>query len=898
MHKEWDPATMAEVQQALINDTQFKFKRAGNNLRQGICPNCGERECFVSLEKPYRVNCGRLNNCQWSETTRNLYPEIFENLSKRHPATPEDPNATADAYMTQLRGFDSSVIKGMYMQGNAKHPKKEEYYPAVKVIISQQCYWLRIINAEDVRRSGNKSKIIGDYRSNGWVPPGMEIKEGDEIWITEGIFKSMAFLHIKNDDGSPMKSIAALSSSNLPRDIIQANKNKAVVWILAADNDNAGIKAAVKFKNEIEDLGEICRIAFPQKGEDWDDVYRDGRLTESYIQDSYYRGFYTLADTQQLKAFFHYCKYKFSVSVFDHQYSLYRYEINDSKLSDLRNDGGFTYPDPDAGWNVDQETLDDLFAKFNSFCELKKICPCKPQFLYIERDIITQERTNTFYIEFANHTPSMLLSTDGTIYKSADNFSNGLLKYTGFAPFTGKNSDLAILHERWFRDRIKFVQGVPFVGYEPETKIYVYPDFAYHNGQHQKINDYGFFSFGRASIKCNLSGYHFKKANDFEPEWIKDFYQAFDLNGMVLLAWWLGTLFAEQIRAAQDSWPFLEYTGDPGAGKSTQLRFMWRCLGIEGYEGFDPNKTTLAGRSRQMTQGSNLPVVLLEADRHEGGRKNIKSFDFSELKNLFNGGILRTMGAKTTGSEVRELRFRGGILISQNAEVDGEPAILERIVHCHVTKAHFNDHNAAMANRLRDLSATDLGGFMHAALRNERKLLDGYLRDYETIYKAFQGRDQGQVNNWRIILNHAQIAAWVCQLKQLFGQHLTQAQIDAVIEHLWTRAISRQQRLSNDHPVLEQFWEAYEYLNMKTTSDANPELLDHSSDAKLIAINMPHFQEVAGSHRINVAATTELIPLFKAGKRFQCVGLKTVRSRIFNKNIKCWVFRKEAETTG
>ena len=45
---------------------------------------------------------------------------------------------------------------------------------------------------------------------------------------------------------------------------------------------------------------------------------------------------------------------------------------------------------------------------------------------------------------------------------------------------------------------------------------------------------------------------------------------------LVALSFWFGSLFAEQIRMAQESYPFLELIGEPGAGKSTLLAFLWR----------------------------------------------------------------------------------------------------------------------------------------------------------------------------------------------------------------------------------------------------------------------------------------------------------------------------------
>ena len=887
MNGHYSDEVIEEIRRALLDDKAFDFRRSGDNLRQGVCPNCGERECFVDLKTPYRVSCGRLNNCQWSATARELYPEIFDNLARRHPATEANPNATADAYLRDVRGFDLDKIKGMYFQANAKHKTKEEFYPAVKVIISQTCYWLRIIDAADVRRIGAKSKIVGDYRGFGWVPPGMTIDKNDEIWITEGIFKSMALLHIG------VKSISGLSASNLPRQIIEANKGKKITWVIAEDSDNAGREAADKFRKEVEALGEAVRVAFPQPGEDWDDVFRDGRLTQDYIDTSYWRGFYLLAPTALCKAFFHYCLTGKEHHVFDHHFALWRYKIGSGKTSD---ENAFKYPDPEKGWNLPTAKIQTYLAKFSNFCELKEICPCKPEFLYIEQDILTGERTNTFFVQFANKTPSMLMTSDGTLYKSPDNFSNALLKYTGFAPFNGGPGDLSALHREWFRNAVKFVRGIPFLGYEAGTKIYIYPDFAYQAGQFQKVNEYGFVSFNRDSVKCNLAGLTIKKTVDeFHGEWINDYCDAFAENGVALLAWWLGTLFAEQIRLKQDSWTFLEYTGAPGSGKSTQIKFCWRLLGIDNYEGFDPNKTTPAGRARQMTQGSNQPGVLLEGDRAASdGKRNLKAFDFNELKDMFNyGAPVRTTGVKTGGSETLKLIFRGGILITQNAEVKAHPAVLSRIVHCHCTQDHFTKDNAKQADRLKQMTSAQLGGFLHAALRSEKSLLDGFCREYETMMEEFERRNAGsEVKEYRVRHCHAQVAAWVRMLPRLFPQ-LAPARVDAVIDHLWERAKDRQRRLSGDHPMLEQFWEVYDYLHERRGSDGLvQEMLNHSSDRRLIAINLPHFQEQAANARQNLPAACELTALFKSSQRHRCLGMKPVRSSIFNKIIKCWVFEQ------
>src|SRR5690606_33234996 len=97
-------------------------------------------------------------------------------------------------------------------------------------------------------------------------------------------------------------------------------------------------------------------------------------------------------------------------------------------------------------------------------------------------------------------------------------------------------------------------------------------------------------------------------------------------------AFWLGSLFAEQIRANQKSFPFLEIVGEAGAGKSTLIEFLWKLCGRRDYEGFDPSKATLAARARNFSQVSNLPVVLIESDRDQDQGAKQKQFDWDELK--------------------------------------------------------------------------------------------------------------------------------------------------------------------------------------------------------------------------------------------------------------------------
>lgn len=102
---QFDRIYLEDVIPALEHDHELSFLPKDANAKyfnKGICPGCGERTLYISKEKPFQLKCNRLNECQFEEKTRDRYRDLFENLSERFPSTPQNPNATADAYLSDL----------------------------------------------------------------------------------------------------------------------------------------------------------------------------------------------------------------------------------------------------------------------------------------------------------------------------------------------------------------------------------------------------------------------------------------------------------------------------------------------------------------------------------------------------------------------------------------------------------------------------------------------------------------------------------------------------------------------------------------------------------------------------------------------------------------------------
>lgn len=897
----YSETVLDDIRSALIADPELQFKREGNMLRQGTCPECGKKEVFISLEKPFRLQCGRANKCGWTQTTRLRYPQIFANLSQRYPATEEDPNAPADAYLRENRGFDLDKIRGMYKLGFSRPENGTRYYPCVEVpievpaeLLPKGCTFKRLIDADDVRSAeklGNaKAKIHGSYKGYGWVPPGMTFDPEDTIFITEGIFKAMAFLMIGK------KAIAALSCSNFPREIIKKNTGKDIRWVVALDADHAGLEHAEKDLEELKAMGESGFAAFPPSaGQDWDDLYRLGKLTEQFIQQCICRGFLQYAQTPDEYAFFTYSSTSWSYMFFDFQNQLYRCTVRPPSDQDAP-----VYFPRNGSYITDNVIRQMELQNFKKLSEITKICDCYPEAVYTEYNPVTRKRTAAIYIKFPDRRRKpRAMEIDGQFLKSADTFNAELLKTTVFIAFSGNSKDLEYLRRRWDVSGRKEVNVVDFVGYDHESEIYAFDNFAYRHGELKEINPYGYYEYGENCLKTRKTDFPLLSPKDLKPfsgDFFPDFYKVFSDNGVILLAWWTGTLFAEQIRKRHASWCFMEYTGERGAGKSTLLRFLWKMTGIiKEYEGRNPRKGTPVSFYREISSSSNLPSIILEADDAANDSK-ISWFNFDSLKEFYNfGAIARATGVKTCGTETVQLIFRGGLLISQNKPVQGDRdgALISRFVSCHCTKDHFTAETRALAEKFERMTAADLGGYLHLVLSKEDELLGAFPALYANAYRALSERAEqnGKIKDERVIKCHAQVAAWIALLRRLFP--ISDEVYEHVIARLWEQAEAQQRRLNDEDPVMEDFWNIYDFLNLQKSEDKYIEVLNHSRNPEYIAINLQDFVKKAADARQQLPETAVLKEKFPGSFRHKFVDYKNVYSSIFSKALKCWVFRKE-----
>ena len=903
------PETQREAVRRLENE--FHFKKRGEYLTQGICPHCKHKELYAYAEAPWTLQCNRRSKCAHVVYLRDLYPDLFENWEKRFAPTEKNPTATVDAYMVEGRGFPVDKLRGHYTQEYYKDFKTGLGSITIRFPINDDPnnigYWERCLDDKGkIPKTPNPKNF--KMQGHGWVPPETDLINAEEIWITEGVFDSIALWL------SGVTTFTALTCNNYPFILLnhiaeqckqQDKPRPKIIW--AFDADQAGRDGIEKNIERAKADGWDCAAAQPPSGwnkTDWNDLYKQERLTEADLKNYRYYGDLLIAERPADKAILMFKRFpKNSSFPFDHNNRLFWFKIDMDVYNQKLREMGMDDDDNEDMLQNEKDEMEEQVREqaIRSCYSVTEIANCKPTALYYQYSAEIDDAKYYFRIDFPKNAQPVKNTFTGGQLSAASEFKKRLLAVAPGVIYTGNGAQL----DRVLRntiENIRRVQLINYIGYHSELKTYVLGDIAVQNGKTYHINADDYFALPRqVNLKANVP-FALKINKDqaeYKTEWINDLVQAYDVRGLITLTAFFGSLYAQQIRKTQKSFPFLEVVGQPGTGKSTMLNFMWKLLGREDnngdYEGLDPNKTSESGLIRTFRQVANLPVLLIESDRSGENQPYTRQFNWDMLKTLYDGGSLGARGVKTGGNETYDPPFMGSVIVSQNAEVNGSEAIKGRFLHVEFEKKHLTPQSLAASKRLQKYKIEDVSYFILSCLEKEQQILESYVELQEQYDDMLHS--SYTIESARIIHNHSQFMALFKSLAKHVIQvdEATQAR---VIEELADMAIQRDKALKQDSSIVQNFWDTYEQIeNLKSLTEETI-LNHHSKRHKYIAINFAHLYKVAADLRFNLPEVRELQDALRLSMHYKFLDSnKMVASKIQNgKSVRCWLFEVPSST--
>jgi hypothetical protein len=193
------------------------------------------------------------------------------------------------------------------------------------------------------------------------------------------------------------------------------------------------------------------------------------------------------------------------------------------------------------------------------------------------------------------------------------------------------------------------------------------------------------------------------------------------------------------------------------------------------------------------------------------------------------------------------------------------------------------------------LPVMDVSGFLLHSVQRSEAVLKMFTEQFNKHRATLQANPKIKLQ--RIVENHAKIMAFADCLTIILP--ISAAAIIEIQRALIVMAETRQESLNEEHPVVQQFWANFDYMNSKALWAESEEpaiaenVMNHSSKPETeIAVNLEHFRQRCAELKLELMDSKELRRYLPTSRKRQYLRNEAIRSRIENRVVRCWIFKR------
>ena len=696
-------------------------KANGDRIERIVCPSCNMPEAWTYVADPSTIHCNRKNNCGVSTHVKDFAPHLWGNWAKRHPATDDDPNATATAYVLG-RGLDPSKFE--YKQTTWR----EKGHTIVAIAFEcpwNKRHWLRFIDVpKDIEGKTRWEKGEGDaYQGQAWM--NHNVNPATELWLTEGIFNTLSLEQVG------IQSASTFSANHIPSKFLEGlNKKQPIV--VALDNDNAGQQGVPKLIEALKELSLTnIKVAQPPYGKDWNDLLVAGALQASTkqatIEEALWRGRLLLAGT--------FAEYR---KVYEE-----RRHGEDGYYHGLLEYHGQT-------WFCGAKTKSDEVEPTQSLV-------CNATIRRAFTQLIEEREYNAEHRYFLQVNP--VGRPPRTIEASAAELVNGhqariMLKQRADVLLLDNNTPVInALVTRLEHHTAPVVRLVDRLGYDQKSGSWLFGRFLYTNqGQRVEANKEGYFQ--QQEVRCKTSEII---TDTYKPAELKNtiklLHRIYGNTGIFALAFYVAALLKHEFMEQEKAFPFMSFVGPKGAGKTTLIYFLNNVF-FQAWEGIvAARNTTSKALSRKLYHRSSLVAPYLESNNA------LINLDENGLLNAYQGGSLYDRAATSNDADTISLPFDAALAFVQNVEPFRIGPLKERVITLSFKNAEdggVTDDSIAAMNELKLMDAAARAGVGHLIFQNISQIRSGIINTLDESKKEL--RELG-ITSPRVVYHYAILAS-------------------------------------------------------------------------------------------------------------------------------------------